>query len=75
MFTCGFRIVVVLAVVRMPRFLLVRSPSNFGDCVKIVRRSLEVGGSTGDDAHGHKHVDTSYEYHRQLLGCVCEFHR
>ncbi len=61
MFTRGFRIVVVLAVVRMPRFMLVRSPSNFGDCVKIVRRGLEVGGSTGDDAHGHKHVGTGDE--------------
>tara|TARA_B100000809_G_C14834235_1_gene422224 strand:+ start:237 stop:422 length:186 start_codon:yes stop_codon:yes gene_type:complete len=61
MFTRGFRIVVVLAVVRLPRFLLVRSPSNFGDCVKIVRPSLEGGGSAGDDAHGHKHVGTGDE--------------
>jgi|TARA_Y100001949_G_scaffold42554_1_gene34998 hypothetical protein len=61
MFTRGFRAVVVLAVMRMPRFVLVRSPSNFRDCVKIVRLSLEVGGSAGDDAHGHEHVDTGYE--------------
>jgi hypothetical protein len=26
--------------------------------VKIVRPSLEGGGSAGDDAHGHKHVGT-----------------